>query len=177
MSRPLRLPRRLRAGAALVFAVALAGCAATKAPVAPPESPDARAAVAAVQALFDAMAARDVAAAERTLLPDGVFVSVGGGAAPRATSTRAFLDTLGGGTSKLREWFTEEPTVRIDGDLATVFGAYAFSVDGTLTHTGVDALQLVRTAEGWRITGGVYSVVRPAPASPPAAPASAPAGR
>ena len=158
--------------ATLPVASALLGCASRDAdatesalPVAPPvDDADTRAVVATVQALFDAMATRDVAAAARTLLPDGLFISVAPGAAPRSTTTRAFLESLASGTSKLHEAFTAPPDVRIDGDLATVWGPYTFTIDGTLSHTGVDALQLVRTAEGWRLTGGIYSVVRSAPA-------------
>jgi uncharacterized protein (TIGR02246 family) len=168
---------RLAALALPLAAVLPFGCATPRdadaagsvAPAAAPADADTRAVLATVQALFDAMATRDVVAAARTLLPDGLFVSVGAGA-PRSTTTRAFLESLAAGDSKLCEAFTAPPDVRLDGDLATVWGPYTFTVDGKLSHTGVDALQLVRTNEGWRLTGGIYSVVRPA--APPPAPSA-----
>src|SRR5688572_5823692 len=156
-----RFSRLAPLAAAPLAAALLISCAAAAA--------DARAVVATVQALFDAIGTRDVGGAAKTLLPDGLFISVGGGGAPRITPTMLFLQQLAAGDSKLHEAFTETPEVRIDGDVATVWGRYEFTVDGKLSHTGIDALQLVRTAEGWRLTGGTYSVVRPA--APPSAPA------
>lgn len=44
-----------------------------------------------------------------------------------------------------------DPEVRIDGDLATVWAFYVFSVDGNADHCGVDAFMLMRFADGWRI--------------------------
>jgi hypothetical protein len=155
-----RFSRLASLATALLFGCATAHDADTPTTVAAPNDADTRAVVDTVQALFDAM----------TLLPDGLFVSVSHGAAPRSTTTRAFLEALAAGTSKLHEAFTAPPDVRIDGDLATVWGPYTFTIDGTLSHTGIDALQLVRTPEGWRLTGGIYSIVRPA--APPAPSAS-----
>lgn len=39
----------------------------------------------------------------------------------------------------------------VDGGLAVVWTRYDLFVDGTLSHCGVDAFQLVRLPEGWRI--------------------------
>ena len=60
----------------------------------------------------------------------------------------------------MRESFDGEPTVMIDGDVAIVWAPYSFEVDGALSHTGVDVFNLLRTEDGWKVTGGVYSVVR-----------------
>jgi hypothetical protein len=50
------------------------------------------------------------------------------------------------------------PDVRIHGLIATVWAAYDFWIDGKLSHCGVDAFDLIKTPEGWRIAGGVYTV-------------------
>ena len=44
-----------------------------------------------------------------------------------------------------------DPEVRIDGGLATVWAEYTFRVNDTISHCGVDAFQLVRTGDGWKI--------------------------
>ncbi|MEI2720897.1 MAG: hypothetical protein V9E87_12310 [Gemmatimonadales bacterium] len=44
-----------------------------------------------------------------------------------------------------------DPEIRIDGGLATVWTFYAFFVGERLSHCGVDAFQLARTSEGWKI--------------------------
>lgn len=41
--------------------------------------------------------------------------------------------------------------VRVSGGLATVWTGYDLLVDGEFSHCGVDAFQLVRTADGWKI--------------------------
>jgi hypothetical protein len=41
--------------------------------------------------------------------------------------------------------------VEIDGGLASVWVDYAFYVDQDFSHCGVDAFQLIKTSEGWKI--------------------------
>ena len=44
-----------------------------------------------------------------------------------------------------------DPEIRIEGTLATVWAAYDFHFGATPSHCGVDAFQLLRTADGWKI--------------------------
>lgn len=143
----------------LVALLALSSCRATA------TVPDDREAVlATVQAFFDAMGTRDVAAAERTVLPEGVFFSTrleDGRRVEKHAGIRAWLDGLGSAKTHLHEELTGTPTVLVDGDVAVVWARYAFHIDGSQSHTGVDAFNLVRTDAGWRISGGAYSLIRP----------------
>lgn len=41
--------------------------------------------------------------------------------------------------------------IEIDGDLAQFWCDYAFYIGNTFSHCGVDALQLHKTADGWKI--------------------------
>jgi hypothetical protein len=41
--------------------------------------------------------------------------------------------------------------VEVDGDLAQFWCDYAFYIGNTFSHCGVDAFQLHKTADGWRI--------------------------
>lgn len=155
---------RYRRGAIAGCALALAGCASGGGAGPGADGTDARAALAAVEALFAAMATRDVAAAERLVVPDGTFVvavSEGGERRLRSSTLRDFVTNLGRGDGVLRETFTEQPRVLVEGDVAVVWGRYEFAIDGATSHTGIDALALVRTADGWKLAGGAYSVVRP----------------
>jgi hypothetical protein len=45
-----------------------------------------------------------------------------------------------------------DPEVRVDDGLASIWIQYTFLIDGKVSHCGVDAIQLVRTGEGWKIT-------------------------
>lgn len=48
--------------------------------------------------------------------------------------------------------------VKVDGDLASVWGRYVFFVDGKVSHCGIDAFHLVRTDGVWKI-GGIASTI------------------
>lgn len=136
---------------------------------APPVNADKTAVLATVQALFDAMHSGDREAAARTVLPDGVFVVTfvkDGKRVERVVAIREWLEKLPRDPAVLLEEFVGRPTVLVDGDVAVVWGTYSLRVDGKLSHTGVDAFNLVRTDTGWRICGAAYSMIRPA-APPP----------
>jgi len=44
-----------------------------------------------------------------------------------------------------------DPTVLIDGDIATVWTRYDFWLDGAFSHGGTDVVVLLRTDDGWKI--------------------------
>jgi hypothetical protein len=57
------------------------------------------------------------------------------------------------GTPHKETWFEEiwDLNVQIDGEFAQAWCGYAFYLDNTFSHCGVDAFQLVKTADGWKI--------------------------
>ena len=65
-----------------------------------------------------------------------------------------------------------EPQVRVHKGIATLWAPYDFWLDGALRHCGIDSFELVKSPEGWKITGGTYTVERegcqPSPLGPPA---------
>jgi tetratricopeptide (TPR) repeat protein len=135
---------------------------------------DSAAVVAVVQRLFDAMAARDTAAARALLLPGTRFVSMAADtsvAAPRIQVDSAFLRMLGTSRERLLErmW---SPVVQVQGSIATVWTPYDFHVDGRWSHCGIDTVTLLRVGQAWRIAALVYTVQRrgcaPSPLGAPA---------
>jgi hypothetical protein len=46
-----------------------------------------------------------------------------------------------------------EPRVELQGSLASVWAPYDFHFGTRFSHCGVDAFQLLKTADGWRIAG------------------------
>lgn len=120
------------------------------------ESEEARV-LAAVQRLFDGMAARDTALAASALEPDAWFFATRPGAPPVGTPTRDFLERLAVAEVPWRErlW---SPEVRVHGDIAMVWAPYDFHVGERFSHCGVDAFTLVRGGGRWRISGATYTV-------------------
>lgn len=45
-----------------------------------------------------------------------------------------------------------EYQIKIDGDMAAAWTPYRFYVNDTFSHCGVNSFQLIKTAEGWKIT-------------------------
>jgi putative lumazine-binding protein len=124
---------------------------------------------AVVQKLFDAIAARDAEMAKQAVLADAQFVSArtqDGKVVTRRTTLQQFVENLAKGTNRQLErmW---NPEVRVQGTIATLWAPYDFYRDGTFSHCGIDAFDLVKTPDGWRIAGGVWSVeTTGCPASP-----------
>lgn len=120
--------------------------------------------LAAAQAVFDAMAARDTAALGRALHPAAHLIAAverGDSVVTSVVDRAQFIARIGSSPTILLErmWNAE---VRISGTIASVWTEYDFHVDGRFSHCGIDAFQLVRTAAGWRVTSIIYTVVEPA---------------
>lgn len=57
------------------------------------------------------------------------------------------------GTPHKQVWHEDiwDVKVQLDGDFAQVWCDYAFHTDKTFSHCGVDAFQLIKTKDGWKI--------------------------
>ena len=133
---------------------------------------DKAAVVAAVQKFFDTMASRDVDGARAVLMAEGRLFAVreqDGQPAARASSIEEYLKGLPSRKAEYRErmW---NPEVRVHGPIASVWTPYDFWVDGKFSHCGVDVFDLVKTPEGWKISGGAYTVERTGCAPSPLGP-------
>jgi hypothetical protein len=114
-------------------------------------------AVAAVQKLFDAMAAHDAAAIKAVVLPEARLYAVRDEGAPTMMEAAVFADRLGSMQGAIVERFTGKPKVDIRGRMAQVWGEYEFLRDGKFNHCGVDSVSLFRAAEGWKIAAIAYT--------------------
>lgn len=110
--------------------------------------------VAVVVQLFDGMRAGDSAMVRSTFAPDVRLVSTSsrdGQPALQSVEIDRFLEAIGTPHEEVwdeRLWNVE---VRIDANLATVWTEYAFYLDEELSHCGVDAFQLFKASDGWKI--------------------------
>ncbi len=151
---------------ALVLVPSLAAAASVSA-----QGNEKDAVLAAVQQFFDAMTARDVAASERVLIPEGRFASfrtADGKQVMRLRSNQDYINSLPSGKEKLRErmW---KPEVKIRGPIANVWTPYDFWIDGKFSHCGIDSFDLVKVDGQWKIAGGTYTVetsCKPSPLGP-----------
>lgn len=130
---------------------------------------------AVIDRLFDGMRAQDTTVMRSTIHPSARLQSVGatreGTAVLRQDSVDAFIRSIAGAAGRTLDERLRDVEVRVDGNLATVWAPYAFYLDGNLSHCGVNAFQLFRGAEGWKITQIIDTRRRQGCAEiPPAAP-------
>ncbi|MGI8618928.1 MAG: nuclear transport factor 2 family protein [Gemmatimonadaceae bacterium] len=152
----------------LLLSCAVSGMACAASPVPRPAmtdpvaTADRAAVIAAVQSLFDAMRTRDTSAIRAAFAPNAQLVSVRtvAGAAPRmqVQPLAAFVTSIGRAPEELveRMW---DPRVEVAGDLASLWAPYDFRIGASFSHCGHDAVHLVRTPEGWKVTGIAYTVI------------------
>jgi hypothetical protein len=122
--------------------------------------PEREAVLKALQVFFDTMTARDVEGARQILVPQGRFHVMDLArpkSEPRSFSNEEYFAQLQASKQTMREriW---NPEVRVHGPIATVWTPYDFWLDGKLSHCGVDAFDLIKTADGWKIAGGAYTI-------------------
>ncbi len=125
----------------------------------PPTSADTAAVIAAVQKLFDTMAAGDTVGAKTVFIEQGLI----GGLRPEATEFR--LTPSSTWASSLARMSAQgkliekmyKPEVRISDNLAQVWTYYDFHLGEKFSHCGYDTAQLVRTTDGWKIATISYT--------------------
>ena len=123
---------------------------AVSAPTLSAQSPDQKAVLAPVQAMFDGMAKRDAAAIKEPLMPGGTMVLMRDGK-PVQMTFDAFAERVGKpGTTQIEERI-HDPLVRIDNDLAVVWAPFDFLVNGKVDHCGTDLFNLIRQDGKWLI--------------------------
>lgn len=141
--------------AALVLSIAApVGASQLPVPASPPSTQSEEAAIlAATEAFFAAVEAKDRHKMFAVVIPDG-------------TATSVLVD--GEGQPRIRNWhwnsyhaniatqgrFTErmiDPQVRVERDIAMVWGRYELSIDGVFRQCGVNHFDMVRSSGKWLV--------------------------
>jgi hypothetical protein len=115
---------------------------------------DEQAVLAVVNHLFDGMRTRDTALMRSTVLPSTVLVRAGGPTGlGDPVSLNAFIDRVGQGTGPGGSERIKDPTVKVDGPLASVWAYFTYTKGGetNVDHCGVDAFLLRKGPDGWKI--------------------------
>lgn len=134
----------------LAFAAASVATAADRAAILAP-----------VDAVFAAIAAHDGAAVLANTWGSGGATI----AAEREDGTRAvrqltwaqLSEGIAQGTDVAEERLGDT-ILRVDGEVAMVWGRYTFRIDGKVHHCGMDHFQLTRVEGAWKITSLAWSL-------------------
>lgn len=108
-----------------------------------------------VESLFDAMRAGDSTALRATIHPSATAATVsvreGAPTLTREATLEGFVQAVGTPHDEVWDERIRDPEVRVDGPLATAWIPYAFFAGETFSHCGVNAFQLFKGADGWKI--------------------------
>ena len=110
--------------------------------------------IAVVNKLFDAMRTRDTVALRSVFDPQARLAGVsmrGGTPTVQLTPASDFIAAVGKATGDAWNERTWDHEVRIDGNVAQVWTKYDFHIGEKFCHCGIDAFQMVKLAEGWKI--------------------------
>jgi hypothetical protein len=130
--------------------------------------PDDRAAVLELmQQAFDAVRSGDPDDWRAIQLAEGTSISIRPDPSGRAGETlmrvrsneaEAVATADADGEHENIERWTGDPTVTIRGRLAAVWGEYEYWIDGEFSHCGIDAAQLVKVDDTWKIANWTWTV-------------------
>jgi hypothetical protein len=117
---------------------------------------DSIAVVGVVTRVFDGMRTRDTALIRSAFTTDARLVNVtvrDGVPTLGAISVDDFVRSIAGAPADVvLDERIYDPEVRIDGRLATVWTWYDLLIGPRWSHCGVDAFQMAKLADGWKIT-------------------------
>lgn len=130
------------------------------------EAKERKAVLAVMERAFDAVAADDPAAWRPLLTENAYNLSFRPDRANPDGSwlmrERSYKDTLSrmspGDGPRYEERWHGEPTVLVHGQIAVVWGHYAFWLDGELAHCGVDTVNLAKIDGHWKIAHFMWTV-------------------
>ena len=109
---------------------------------------------ATIDALFDGMRAGD-STAVRAVFAEGARLQTAVGpsdsTAVRTTPIRDFVRAVGQPHEQVWDERIWDVEIRVDGPLASAWVPYVFYLGDEQSHCGVNAMQFVRRAEGWKI--------------------------
>jgi len=107
-----------------------------------------------IAALFDGMRAGDSTAVRAVFHEEArLHTALGPGdtTVVRPTPIDAFVEAVGQPRERVWDERTWDVEVRVDGPLASAWVPYVFYHGDERSHCGVNAVQLVRQSDGWRI--------------------------
>lgn len=111
--------------------------------------------MAVVEGLFDAMRAGDSTAMRAALHPSATAATAsirdGVPTLEREASLDGFVEAVGTPHEEVWDERIWDAEVNVDGTLATAWMQYAFYAGEEFSHCGVDAFQLFRGEDGWKI--------------------------
>lgn len=113
-----------------------------------------------VKKFFKVLENRDADLGKKILLPGGGNFSIieeGDKKILKHATFTDFINSLGKSKKNYREVMFS-PKILIHKDIAVLWAKYRFYIDNKFSHCGVDSFSMIKTEDGWKIAGIIYTV-------------------
>lgn len=114
-----------------------------------------------VKQFYEILETRDADLAKQILIPEGQNFSIREnetGVVVKRTNYHDVIDSLAKNKETNFKEVMQNPKVLIRGRMAVLWADYKFYIDGKFSHCGVDAFNLLKTVDGWKIAGIIYTI-------------------
>ena len=111
-------------------------------------------ALAAVEQIFDGMRTSNAALVREVFAEDARFAMLDareGPAVVRSQSVEGWLSAIDDSNGRWDEQ-VYDMEARVDGSMASVWAPYTFYLDGEISHCGINSIEMLYDADGWKVT-------------------------
>jgi len=107
--------------------------------------------LAAVEQIFEGMRTADADLVRAVLAPGARFAAVGDAGTVTVQGVDGWLTAI---ASSERRWDERVYGVQVqaDGHMASAWAPYTFYLDGAVRHCGINSIEFLRDADGWKVT-------------------------
>lgn len=115
---------------------------------------DAAGALAAVEQIFEGMRTSNSAMVREVFAADARFAMLDardGPASVRSQSVEGWFSGIDGSNGSWDER-VYDMEARVDGSMASVWAPYTFYRDGEISHCGINSIEMLYDADGWKVT-------------------------
>ncbi len=109
---------------------------------------------AAVDQVFEGMRTADSEMVRALFASEARFALIdarNGPASIRSQSVDGWIEAIAGSEGKWDEQ-VYDLDIRVDGNMASVWAPYTFYLEGAISHCGINSIELLRDADGWKVT-------------------------
>ena len=110
--------------------------------------------LAVVDQIFEGMRTADAQMVRAVFAAEARFAAIDASDGPeriRGQSVDGWLVAIGRSEGSWDEQIYDVE-VQVDGNMASVWAPYTFYRDGEISHCGINSIELLRDADGWKVT-------------------------
>ena len=109
---------------------------------------------AAIMQVFEGMHTANPDMVRAVLAPDARFAVISASNGPAVIAARTvdgWVESIGGSEGRWDEQ-VYDLEINVDGDMASAWVPYTFYLDGAVRHCGINSIELLHDADGWKVT-------------------------